>query len=699
MQKLKLKKARVMNFKSVRDSGWIDFDEITTLVGVNEAGKSNILVALWKLNPAKDGAIVFSDDMPVSKFAEYRNLIKKPNFIECEFEIIANDILDKLSAKYNEEIENLRRVWISKNYDNNYEIIFRDAACKKINIQIELGIICERYNKIISQLKEEGKTEAGIKNEVLDIIKKYNDTDPVNIEIVNKFVDRLGNLKSKEMARSTIRPQVNILINELETLIIDTQRETINESEEVGKLIIDNIPKFVYYSNYGNLDSEIYLPHVIDNLKRQDLSGVTKAKARTIKVLFEYVGLDPHEILEMAPDKIRYDMYNNIIEDNEEKVAENIEKTKQRDILLQSASSKLTREFKEWWKQGNYIFRLQADGSHFRIWVSDEERPEEIVLENRSTGLQWFLSFYLVFLVESKEAHSDAIILLDEAGLSLHPLAQKDLVAFFDKLSITNQIIHTTHSPFLVDTMHLERAKVVYIDKDGFTVVSNDLRSNQKPNESKSIYAIHAALGLSVSDIFLQGCNLVIVEGVSDQYYLNSIKQYLVGHKLLHPVKDIVFIPSGGIRGINQISSLLSVKEGLPKVILDSDRSGNDFKIKLEKELYVGNEDLILNVSDITDMVESEIEDLIPVELFRKSFMKIINKVNYELDFDEVFGDNKTFNQSLEDCIDINLLTKGYKVEFSKSVSKELVKENVKIEQVYIDKWVKLFRFIEGEKN
>ena len=64
-----------------------------------------------------------------------------------------------------------------------------------------------------------------------------------------------------------------------------------------------------------------------------------------------------------------------------------------------------------------------------------------------------------------------------------------------------------------------------------------------------------------------------------------------------------------------------------------------------------------------------------------------------------MFGDNKTFNQSLEDCIDINLLTKGYKVEFSKSVSKELVKENVKIEQVYIDKWVKLFRFIEGEKN
>ncbi len=43
-----------------------------------------------------------------------------------------------------------------------------------------------------------------------------------------------------------------------------------------------------------------------------------------------------------------------------------------------------------------------------RIWVSDDKRPEEIELEGRSTGLQWFLSFYLVFLVESADAHAGA---------------------------------------------------------------------------------------------------------------------------------------------------------------------------------------------------------------------------------------------------------------------------------------------------
>jgi predicted ATPase len=44
--------------------------------------------------------------------------------------------------------------------------------------------------------------------------------------------------------------------------------------------------------------------------------------------------------------------------------------------------------------------------------------------------LQWFLSFYLVFLVESVGTHQGAVLLLDEPGLSLHPLAQRDLSGF-----------------------------------------------------------------------------------------------------------------------------------------------------------------------------------------------------------------------------------------------------------------------------
>ena len=54
---MKLARFRVTNFRSVEDSGWVDVDDVTALIGVNESGKTNLLLPLWKLKPARDGEI------------------------------------------------------------------------------------------------------------------------------------------------------------------------------------------------------------------------------------------------------------------------------------------------------------------------------------------------------------------------------------------------------------------------------------------------------------------------------------------------------------------------------------------------------------------------------------------------------------------------------------------------------------------
>ncbi|MDU2805862.1 MAG: hypothetical protein E7C20_06120 [Veillonella sp.] len=46
----------------------------------------------------------------------------------------------------------------------------------------------------------------------------------------------------------------------------------------------------------------------------------------------------------------------------------------------------------------------------------------------------------------------------------------------------------------------------------------------KKKNATGAVYAVHAALGLSVSEELLNGCDLIVVEGQSDQFYLNTIK-------------------------------------------------------------------------------------------------------------------------------------------------------------------------------
>ena len=230
----------------------------------------------------------------------------------------------------------------------------------------------------------------------------------------------------------------------------------------------------MYYSNYGNLDSEIYLPHVVENLARRDLGTKEAAKSRTLRVLFDFVRLNADEILELGQELEDVDAHER--EPTEEEIEAIAEKKKTRSILLQAAGATLTGKFREWWKQGDYHFRFEADGNHFRIWVADDRRPTEVELENRSSGLQWFLSFYLVFLVESQGEHRKAVLLLDEPGISLHPLAQRDISAFFENLSETNQLIYTSHSPFLVDADRIERARKLYVALDGTTKATPDLR-------------------------------------------------------------------------------------------------------------------------------------------------------------------------------------------------------------------------------
>ena len=444
--------------------------------------------------------------------------------------------------------------------------------------------------------------------------------------------------------------------------------------------MLAEMPSFVYYSNYGNLDAQIYLPHAIKWLKGEEVAGINNsAKVRTLRVLFDFVKLNPQEVLDLGKDpvKIVLDAYGRgiIKSPDDEEIAEATEQKTARAILLNSASTDLTRKFKEWWKQGNYIFRFQADGEFFKIWVSDDKRPEEIELERRSTGLQWFLSFFLVFLVESQEAHKGAVLLLDEAGLLLHPLAQKDLIAFFDNLAKTNQMIYTTHSPFLVDTSNIDRA------------------SDDKLNE-KSIYAVHAALGLSVSDILLQGCQPIIVEGPSDQHYFNAIKLYLIRNKKYTPNMELVFIPSGGVRGVAGVVSIVGGKDGkLPLVVLDADGSGKSAKDKLQSGLYQHNTEAILDVGEFLDFENGEVEDLLPPQLMFRQIDRLFRDVQEET-FKDVFVEGQAIVPQVKAFAERHniQLNKGWKVEVAKGVKQQLQKAKANmVPDEYIDKWTKLF--------
>jgi len=358
-----------------------------------------------------------------------------------------------------------------------------------------------------------------------------------------------------------------------------------NEFPAARQKVIEVLPKFVYYSQYGNLDSEIYLPQVIENLdraRRRDIRGRDAAKAKTLKVLFDFVKLSPGEILELGQEREPQRRHVNAPAPTQEEIETVARRKRERDILFHAAASELTSKFRDWWKRGTYIFQFSGDGSYFRIWVSDELRTEQVELEYRSSGLQWFFSFFLVFLAERGDEHQGAILLLDEPGVTLHPLAQEDLFRFFVGLAASNQIMYTSHSAHLVDPDRLSDVRVVFVNDEGATVVSADLRASEADaRRTKSIYPVDAALGLSVSRTLLHYADVTIVEGPSDQFYLSYIKTRLIGEGRITPSRERLFVPAGGAKATATTAAILGVSDNPPSVILDGDGPGLQAKRSL----------------------------------------------------------------------------------------------------------------------
>lgn len=627
---MKLRKFRVTNFRSVTDSGWLDVSDVTALIGENEAGKTNLLLPLWKFNPTSNSEISLLDDMPRTHYAEMRGEPSSHRFIYCEFELDEAEI--EIANSYGVEIKEGATVIARRNFAGQYGFEFPDFP--EVNF-------AETFNPSLEKPEDDEENEP-------------------------------------------------------------------EKGPSLGDAFREQLPRFVYYSNYGNLDDQIYLPHVIDNLERDDLGQREAAKSRTLKVLFDLVRLSAEEMLELARSTGVTERVNQqghsigiITTKSDEEIQEDDRQLRERQALLQSASSKLTESFADWWKQGEYKFRLVADGNYFRIMVSDARRPAEIELENRSAGLQWFLSFFLVFTYESEGAHEDAIVLLDEPGHSLHPLAQRDLTAFFNNLARTNQLLFTTHSPFMIDADRLDRVRKVYVGEDGGTVASSDLgvaKGARRLAEKGATYAVHSALNLTVAESLLLGCKPVIVEGPSDQHYLTAIKSVLIGAGRIQPQAELIFPPSGGAKSAKIIASILSGRDDeLPMVLLDSDAAGKQAIKSLQGDLYADAKERVVETDvAFSELSGTEIEDLLPGNLLVQVLDRMERRAS--CDFEDVYDPKKPIVPQIKSWAENEgfALEQGWKVKLALGVKEKLIANPARfIDDDVLDRWQGLFdRFV-----
>lgn len=600
---LKAIRFRVQNFRNIDDSDWIPIEQVTTFVGRNESGKTALLKALHKFHPAIPEPYNPQRDFPRDRYT--RDFKDPSDWPVCT---VAFEIIESLRAeikKLMRDEEVPKEAICTRYYNGSLKIEFEPTIA---DIVISPDTVVRAFDTLAAAARrleapnpdQEDATQqlrtnlASWASEAKQRLKLYDDLRS------KEGFTLLSTLRSESESHAT--PQTAGLVEELQT-VVDSIIESTQELSVTGQseaLIKGHLPVFIYFENYGILDSAIYLTRFLEDLERIP----NDPRIRTINAMFKHVSLTAQEIAELGNEQAQQARAQNqqvtpamIAHDQQQKEA--------RAIKLNSASLDITNRFNNWYGQRRHTIDYQADGDYFRIWVADDRRPGvKIELEGRSKGFQWFFAFYLVFLVESEEGHKDAILLLDEPGLHLHPTAQQELIKFFEKLSEGNQLIYTTHSPFLIDGEHLHRVRPVTEDDSGHSRVSTETW----PKDRETIFPLQAAAGYAMVRGLFQHRKNILVEGISDYYYLRALSHQCARTDRTYLPEDIYITPCGGTKLVGQLASLFLGQSVRPIVLLDGDDAGRVRHDALMKELYSGHKSAILMLDGILGRSGQQVE-------------------------------------------------------------------------------------------
>jgi hypothetical protein len=309
---------------------------------------------------------------------------------------------------------------------------------------------------------------------------------------------------------------------------------------------------------------------------------------------------------------------------------------------LEAAENQLTSRVLKYWSQNKHI-RLKFDirpaqpedpegmRSGTNIWgrVVDTKHMVSTPLRTRSRGFVWFFSF-LAWYSDLKRNKENLILLLDEPGLSLHAKAQADLLEYFEReLRPHHQVIYSTHSPFLVDSTRFDRVRIVQDisvetsdemvpkEKEGTKVTTEILEATED-----SLFPLQGALGYEIHQTLFVGPNNLVVEGVSDLLYLQTISSLLQESGEDGLSDQWTITPVGGSDKVSTFVSLIGSQRNLNVAVLidyqkkDKQSIENIFKKKLLQKKSV------LTYADFTDGDEADVEDM-----FNEGFyLKLVNK-------------------------------------------------------------------------
>lgn len=592
---MRIKKIHVQNYRSIIDGEEFEIDKNkTVLVGPNEAGKTALLQAIQHLNPP-------SGVKPLSALRDYPRSFyskitkgdvdpAKTKVVEAEFELDLEDralLPDSMkAASY--------VLWRNLDNSTGYRLVGGPAKATYSDIEKDLLRLAAHVDG--QYLPAEGAAESKPSEKLKAATAGWHAGNMIEGDIakaLSQWLDEVLPLIDED--------------NETEEARYDSLKASISIgdiSNAAAKALRERVPVFVLFSNYFRVRPLIHLKQLAARIANGTLDEERFDYGNVC--LLNLLGFTAAELSEMgtAPDPDA---------NNPEAMESFREKLDKRQYQLNAAEVSLTREIRSVWnpdesKGEAAKLRLRADGQYLKVTVEDD-LGVEVELDQRSEGFQWLVSFFVVFFAEAEGDHKNAVLLLDEPGMSLHALKQREFRKTISRLAADNQTIYSTHSPFLVAPDELDLVRVVEMaNRETGTKVHTSVTAN----DPAALLPLQEALGYDLAQsLFTQKQNLVL-EGLTDYWYLDAVAALLRDAGEANLNEKIALVPSNTAGKVVYFATILHAQGFKVAALLDSDNAG-DQAAKQDTLVHTLGNKGILRTKDflVSPVKAAEIEDML----------------------------------------------------------------------------------------
>lgn len=589
---MKLESFQVQNFRSIIDSTPIRVADITVLIGPNQAGKSSILQGLDKLSfDARFDAFDLTQMKGISKKYFDGELLPENIPIATATFNLTNREAQDLVGILPELKEAPKKVAVTKTFDNWFRFTIQEKPVAFPSRSL-VEAARHRLTTLLQELEQAAQPHLG-----------RGPNHPYRNEFGGKLQAARAAVSNVLPTRDGIRATIQAfnapdsdqqLKNEILARLTPMERlatEALPHSQQAVELFsffLERLPRTAYFKTYDRLEDSAPTDELLKD----------NGQFPTFRNLLKLADL-------------RVERLSHIVDE------------KQRQAYVENVSGHVTKLLREAWKGEDLQLQLRLSDGKIMAFTKDSAAVETLLPPSSgSEGFQWWLGFYISFGASTRTEYKNAILLLDDPGVFLHPTGHKDLLKLFENY-LTKEVstIYTTQVPFLIPRDHLDRIRLVTKDVDGRSKVEENWFRGA---DTDVLAPLRAALGVSLGDSLFAGKNTIVAEGLSDRILVAAILDYLArkGIRRFDNLSDLEILGGNGAPSLLNLALLLQIQNLPYVVLLDNDDEGRRAKESFPKS-GIPTDNIVMLPLPGSVQEDVDIEDLVPVEMFATAFQRV----------------------------------------------------------------------------